>query len=300
MTAGIHGGQHLRSIDRAPLCVEGEVDRCAAVALDGLDDLEVVGAARHGVVRVEPLRVEVAHGEPHDVLDAQPLVDLAGEGGDGERCGRRAECDALRVEETVDAQHVGARFELLGRHGDGARSRVGLDEDGDGSVDAEHVDRTLGGLASTSGTPLIMRVEPVETSSFGVKESVMSVMHTESTRTPSVIHAGNCHEARCFNVEHRPLRKQDPAMTQRLNFAKSAPEMYTHLAALDTHIGEHIEHSLFELVKLRASMINGCAFCVDMHSNDALKAGDTTARLLGSPPGGRHRSTHHGSGRRWP
>jgi AhpD family alkylhydroperoxidase len=66
-----------------------------------------------------------------------------------------------------------------------------------------------------------------------------------------------------------------------LNFAKAAPEAYAQLAALDRHIGEHIEHSLFELVKLRASMINGCAFCIDMHSTDALKAGESTARLFG-------------------
>ena len=70
-------------------------------------------------------------------------------------------------------------------------------------------------------------------------------------------------------------------MTQRLNFAKSAPDLYKLVAGLDAHIGDHIEHSLFELVKLRASMINGCAFCVDMHSADALKAGETTARLFG-------------------
>src|SRR3954471_418712 len=70
-------------------------------------------------------------------------------------------------------------------------------------------------------------------------------------------------------------------MTQRLNFTRSAPDLYKLVAGLDAHIGEHIDHSLFELVKLRASMINGCAFCVDMHSADALEAGETTARLFG-------------------
>jgi hypothetical protein len=45
-------------------------------------------------------------------------------------------------------------------------------------------------------------------------------------------------------------------MNQRLNFAKAALEAYKHLSALDQHIGEHIEHSLFELVKCepRSSM----------------------------------------------
>ncbi len=70
-------------------------------------------------------------------------------------------------------------------------------------------------------------------------------------------------------------------MTQRLNFAKAAPELYQQMAALDKVIAANIEPSLYELVKLRASMINGCAFCVDMHSTDALEAGETPARLFG-------------------
>jgi AhpD family alkylhydroperoxidase len=40
-----------------------------------------------------------------------------------------------------------------------------------------------------------------------------------------------------------------------------------------------LEHSLIELVKLRASQINGCGFCVDMHAADARKAGETERRL---------------------
>jgi AhpD family alkylhydroperoxidase len=70
-------------------------------------------------------------------------------------------------------------------------------------------------------------------------------------------------------------------MSQRLSFAKAAPELYKHLSALDAHIGDHIDKPLFELVKLRASMINGCAFCVDMHSSDALAAGEAAHRLFG-------------------
>ena len=38
---------------------------------------------------------------------------------------------------------------------------------------------------------------------------------------------------------------------------------------------------MYELVKMRASMINGCAFCVDMHSQDAIAAGETIERLFG-------------------
>ncbi len=41
-----------------------------------------------------------------------------------------------------------------------------------------------------------------------------------------------------------------------------------------------LEHSLIELVKMRASQINGCAYCLHMHSSDARKAGETEARLF--------------------
>jgi AhpD family alkylhydroperoxidase len=70
-------------------------------------------------------------------------------------------------------------------------------------------------------------------------------------------------------------------MTQRLAFAKAAPDLYKHLATLDSHIAGQVDHTLYELVKLRASMINGCAFCIDMHSTDALRTGESPARLFG-------------------
>ncbi len=70
-------------------------------------------------------------------------------------------------------------------------------------------------------------------------------------------------------------------VTQRLAFNKSAPDLHRQFSALDAHIAEHVDPVLYELVKLRASLINGCAFCIDMHSTDAMKAGETTARLFG-------------------
>ena len=70
-------------------------------------------------------------------------------------------------------------------------------------------------------------------------------------------------------------------MTQRFSLHNVDPDLYKHLGALEGNIARNIEHSLHHLIKLRASMINGCAFCIDMHSTDALKAGETTARLFG-------------------
>ncbi|AMP00289.1 alkylhydroperoxidase AhpD family core domain protein [Collimonas arenae] len=69
-------------------------------------------------------------------------------------------------------------------------------------------------------------------------------------------------------------------MEQRLDFYKASPDALKAMIALENAVGKMgLEPSLLELVKLRASQINGCAFCVDMHAADARKAGETERRL---------------------
>ena len=69
-------------------------------------------------------------------------------------------------------------------------------------------------------------------------------------------------------------------MTPRLNPATAAPDAYKAMVALEKYIqGSGLESSLIELVKMRASQINGCAFCLDMHSKDARAHGETEQRL---------------------
>ena len=69
-------------------------------------------------------------------------------------------------------------------------------------------------------------------------------------------------------------------MEPRLDFYKASPEASKAMIAFSAATEKlGIEHSLLELVKLRASQINGCAFCIDMHSADARKAGETERRL---------------------
>jgi AhpD family alkylhydroperoxidase len=69
-------------------------------------------------------------------------------------------------------------------------------------------------------------------------------------------------------------------MEQRLDFYKANPRAIKALMALEEQISSSsIEKPLTELVRLRASQINGCAFCVDMHSTDARKGGETERRL---------------------
>lgn len=68
--------------------------------------------------------------------------------------------------------------------------------------------------------------------------------------------------------------------SQRLEYAKLAPEGYRAMKAFSDYANNcGLEHSLLELVKTRASQINGCAFCLDMHSQDARAAGETEQRL---------------------
>ena len=52
------------------------------------------------------------------------------------------------------------------------------------------------------------------------------------------------------------------------------------MLGLEKYVQTNVDHTVLELVKLRASMLNGCAFCVDMHSRDALAAGESSRRLF--------------------
>ena len=70
-------------------------------------------------------------------------------------------------------------------------------------------------------------------------------------------------------------------MPQRLNYAKASPEGFKAMRQLQAHVDDcGLEHLLLELVKMRASQINGCAYCLDMHSKAARAAGETEQRLF--------------------
>jgi AhpD family alkylhydroperoxidase len=69
-------------------------------------------------------------------------------------------------------------------------------------------------------------------------------------------------------------------MKPRMNFYQAAPDTMKAIMALETQIQSRgLEQSLIELVKTRASQINGCAFCLNMHTQDARKRGETEQRL---------------------
>lgn len=70
-------------------------------------------------------------------------------------------------------------------------------------------------------------------------------------------------------------------MEPRINIAKAVPGAYRAMAALEGYVksSSNLEPSLLELVRMRTSQINGCAYCLDMHSKDARAAGESEQRL---------------------
>jgi AhpD family alkylhydroperoxidase len=71
-------------------------------------------------------------------------------------------------------------------------------------------------------------------------------------------------------------------MEPRLKYTDLSPDGYRAMAQLEGYVRRSgLEHPLLELIKLRASQINGCAYCIDMHWKDARAAGETEQRLYG-------------------
>jgi len=71
-------------------------------------------------------------------------------------------------------------------------------------------------------------------------------------------------------------------MEPRIDYSKLTPAAYKALSSLEVYLHRcGLDAKLMHMVKLRASQINGCAFCIDMHWKDARAAGETEQRLYG-------------------
>jgi len=67
----------------------------------------------------------------------------------------------------------------------------------------------------------------------------------------------------------------------RIAYHQASPGALQAMLGLEAYVAKSgLEKPLLELLKIRASQLNGCAFCLDMHGKDALAAGETTQRLL--------------------
>jgi AhpD family alkylhydroperoxidase len=70
-----------------------------------------------------------------------------------------------------------------------------------------------------------------------------------------------------------------PAEPQRMDLSKITPDAYRHFLQLEGLLGHHVDRKLLHLIKVRASQINGCAFCIAMHTDEALRDGERPERL---------------------
>jgi AhpD family alkylhydroperoxidase len=71
-------------------------------------------------------------------------------------------------------------------------------------------------------------------------------------------------------------------MTQRIDYAQAFPEAIKAMGQMEASLrNSGLEKSLLDLVKLRASQLNGCAYCIDMHTKDARASGESEQRLYG-------------------
>lgn len=70
-------------------------------------------------------------------------------------------------------------------------------------------------------------------------------------------------------------------MENRININEIEPQAYKAMYALEGYLATtQLSKTHKELIKIRASQINGCAFCIDMHTKDALQYGETTQRIF--------------------
>lgn len=77
-----------------------------------------------------------------------------------------------------------------------------------------------------------------------------------------------------------PWQSGEAAVHQRLNYQLASPEAFKAMLHTEQQVHRSgLEESLLELVKTRASQINGCAWCLDMHTKDARARGETEQRL---------------------
>ncbi|MFG2558256.1 carboxymuconolactone decarboxylase family protein [Streptomyces sp. NPDC048496] len=82
------------------------------------------------------------------------------------------------------------------------------------------------------------------------------------------------------NEHSHPNSGHAPEHSARLHWAQLAPDVYKAMVRLDAASRKGLDPVLVELVKVRASQLNHCAFCLDMHTKDALAAGESVERII--------------------
>ncbi|MGW4628766.1 carboxymuconolactone decarboxylase family protein [Streptomyces rubiginosohelvolus] len=82
------------------------------------------------------------------------------------------------------------------------------------------------------------------------------------------------------HAHHHAPAALAPEEPQRISVSQLLPDVYKAMVRLDIAARQGLDPVLVELVKIRASQLNQCAFCLDMHSKDALAAGESAERIV--------------------
>ncbi|MET4646482.1 carboxymuconolactone decarboxylase family protein [Streptomyces sp. NPDC006539] len=82
------------------------------------------------------------------------------------------------------------------------------------------------------------------------------------------------------NEHNHPTSDYAPEHSPRMQWAELAPDVFKAMVRLETASRKGLDPILVELVKIRASQLNHCAFCLDMHTKDALAAGESVERIV--------------------
>ncbi|MER8033664.1 carboxymuconolactone decarboxylase family protein [Streptomyces hydrogenans] len=77
-----------------------------------------------------------------------------------------------------------------------------------------------------------------------------------------------------------PVQELAHEHAPRMPFAERVPDFYRAMLRLEQEAAKGVDPALYHLIKIRASQINHCAFCLDMHTKDALAEGETTERVV--------------------
>lgn len=98
------------------------------------------------------------------------------------------------------------------------------------------------------------------------------VMTTNTTHTVT-------NTTHTMNAAHTVANATHTTTNARIDFAKAAPKAFRALVGFDIAARDGLDPALVELIQIRASHLNHCAYCLHMHTNDARKAGESEDRL---------------------
>ncbi len=223
---------------------------------------------------LEPLRAGMAE------IDEKQGRASSSSAGDGEKPPARHGARAWREAQARSDGSAEAAHRQLARPSARRPERAPAVSDGEVEkrIDEEVEDFERGAGCGRRSDVLLQREAEVRASASASQEPASG----EGTRAgPPAAHEGG-HPLPAAPSPHAaaPSPAKSPSPARRLDYREAAPGALAAMMALERYVrGCGLERPLLELVRLRASQLNGCAYCVDMHSQDARHGGEAEQRL---------------------